>query len=155
MINRLQAYETVGHVLSALEQMHERIGEVLSDFGTHTSDERRRLNLEYLAEHQRRRAADLTAYCGRATEPVLEMWLQVPFPEQPGELIAELQAQDADQGSITKMIAAIDDFTGRLLTHMRDRAETPDAKKMFEGLLDIENQERRLRSRALASFAQI
>ncbi len=154
-MDRLLGYENVGHVLSVLSDMHEQIGQVLGELGHQAADERRKLNLEYLAEHQSRRATALVSYQQNADPTLLEQWFQIPFPEEPSDLIASLQTRESDQLSIDSLVCEIDTFMDRLLPHLRDRAETRNAKALFDDLMEIESRERHLQSRALASFAQI
>jgi hypothetical protein len=154
-MDRLRAYETVGHVLGVLAEMHEQIARVLGELGGQACDERRKLNLDYLSGHHARRAAALAAYQEDAEAPMLDQWFQIPFPEEPRDLLASLQTQGLEQTSIDELVVRIDAFMDRLLPHLRDRAETRNAKELFQGLLDIEERDRHLRSRALASFEQI
>lgn len=154
-MSRLRGYENVSHVLEVLAQMHAQLALVLSEIGVEANDERRRMNLDYLAGHQSSRAAALLAYRKDADASLLDQWFQIPFPEEPADLIDALRAHESDHASIDTLVSAIDAFMDKLLPHLRDRAETRNAKALFEDLLAIENRERHLRSLALASFEQM
>jgi len=154
-MDRLRGYENVGHVLDVIAEMHAQLAAMLSEFGVQTSDERRKMNLDYLAGHQSSRAAALLAYRDDADASLLEQWFQIPFPEEPLDLITLLRAHESDNASIDTLVSAIDAFTDKLLPHLRDRAETRNARELFEDLLAIEDRERHLRSLALASFEQM
>lgn len=154
-MDRLRGYENVGHVLDVLAQMHEQLALVLGELAAEATDERRKMNLGYLAGHQSSRAAALLAHREHADAALLEQWFQIPFPEEPIDLIASLRAHESESASIDTLVSQIDAFMDRLLPHMRDRAETRNASELFEGLLEIENRERHLRSLALASFEQM
>lgn len=154
-MDRLRAYESVSHVLEVLADMHAQLALVLGELAAQASDERRKMNLGYLAGHQSSRAAALLAYREDAETSLLDQWFQIPLPEEPPDLIASLRTQDSDDASIDTLVSGIDAFMDRLLPHLRDRAETRNAKELFEDLLEIENRERHLRSRALASFEQM
>lgn len=154
-MDRLRAYETVGHVLGVLAEMHDQIARLLGDLGVEAGDERRKLNLDYLADYHSRRAAALAAYQEDAEATMLEQWFQIPFPEEPRDLVASLRTQGTEQVPVDELVVRVDAFMDQLLPHLRDRAETRNAKDLFQGLLDIEERDRHLRSRALASFEQI
>lgn len=154
-MDQLKGYENVGHVLNVLSEMHEEIAKALSELSEQTRDERRTMTLDYLAAEQTKRAASLLVFQRDAEPMLLEQWLQIPFPEAPLDLIASLRAQESGSASIDALISEMDTFIGELLSHLRDRAETSNAKALFEDLLYIDNRERQLRSRGLASFAQV
>ncbi|MFW6092685.1 MAG: hypothetical protein ACODAC_01845 [Pseudomonadota bacterium] len=153
-MDRLRGYENVDHVLGVLVEMHERLGEVIGELAGRAGGERDRMALRYLAEHQSGRAAALADYRRDADPTLLKQWLQIPFPEEPGDLIDALGSR-GDDASVESLVTEIDGFMDRLLHHLRDRAETDNARALFRDLLDIEDRERHSRSRALASFAQI
>lgn len=154
-MDHLRGYENVGHVLGVLAETHEELARAIGELGDHSSDERRKMILGYLADQQSRRAADLAMYQRDAKATLLEQWLQIPFPENPSKLIASLRAQGSASIDVDELLSETDGFMERLLTHLEDRAETSNAKALFHDLLEIDNREKHLRSRALASFAQI
>ncbi len=154
-MDHLRGYENVGHVLRVLSEMHEEIAGAISGLSAQTHDERRKMTLDYLADEQSKRAASLLVFQRDAEPMLLEQWLQIPFPEAPLDLIASLRAQESASSSVDGLVSEIDTFIGKLLSHLRDRAETSNAKALFEDLLYIDSRERQLRSRGLASFAQI
>jgi hypothetical protein len=154
-MDHLRAYENVDHVLSVLSEMHEHIAQVINELSGQARSDRRKMILNYLAEHQSKRATALAAYRRGADATLLKQWFQIPFPEDPLDLIASLRARAPDETSIDGLVSEIDTFMDRLLPHLRDRSETSNVKTLFQDLLDIETRERLLRSRALASFAQI
>jgi hypothetical protein len=154
-MDHLRGYENAGHVLRVLAEMHEEIAQVLNELGGQARDDRRKLNLAYLADHHSKRASALSAYHRDADATLLQQWFQIPFPEDPRELIESLRALAPEHASLERLMSDIDTFIDRLLSHLRDRSETSNVKALFQDLLDIETRERLMRSRALASFAQI
>jgi hypothetical protein len=154
-MDHLRGYENVDHVLGILSEMHEQISRVINDLSVRTSSERQKLILDYLADHQSKRATSLAAYHRGANATLLKQWFQVPFPEDPRDLITSLRARAPDEASVDELVSELDTFMDRLLIHLRDRSETSNAKALFQDLLDIETRERLLRSRALASFDQM
>ena len=137
-MDRLRGYETVGHVLEVLAEMQEQLGRVLDELGCRTSEERRKLNLDYLARHHSARATVLEAYQEDSEASTLGQWFQIPFPEEPRDLLASLRAPESAELSIDELVVRIDGFMDRLLPHLANRAETRNARELFQGLLDIE-----------------
>lgn len=154
-MDHLRHYENVGHVLEVLAQMHADIGKVIADLAAQANNERQQLILEYLADHQSERGTSLAEYHRSANTTLLKQWFQIPFPEDPLDLLASLRSCAPDTVAIQDLISEIDTFIDDLLPHLRDRAEGNDVKKLFQNLLDMDTSERLLRSRALESFSQI
>lgn len=154
-MDHLRHYENVGHVLDVLSQMHADISKVIYMLGGQASGARQKMMLGYLADQHSRRAVLLEAYHRGADATLLKQWFQIPFPEDPVDLLASLRALKPGTGIIQELITAIDAFMDQLLPHLQKRAEAENVKALFQNLLDTETQERRLRSRALASFEQI
>lgn len=151
-MDHLRQYENVGHVLEVLSQLHADIAKVIGALGDEADDERQTMILGYLADHQSERAKSLAAYHRDAEATLLKQWFQIPFPEDPSDLLDSLRAFAPDTVSIQDLLSQIDTFMDLLLPHLRDRAETNNVKALFQSLLEIENRERSLRTRALGSF---
>ena len=79
MRDRLQAYENVDHVLKILSDIHARITDAFKVLSEKTSDSRRKLVLNYLAEDHSRRAAALSDYRKDSDPTLLRQWFQVPL----------------------------------------------------------------------------
>ncbi len=154
-MDHLRHYENVGHVLEVLSEMHLDIAEVISELAAKAGNERQALILEYLADHQSERGTALAEYHRDANTTLLEEWLQIPFPEDPLDLLASLRAFAPTEVPIEDLIAEIDDFMDLLLPHLRDRSEAQGVKALFQNLLELETAERLSRSRAMGSFSQI
>ena len=154
-MDHLQQYENVGHVLEVLSQMHADIAGAISALADQAQDERQKMILGYLAEHQAERATALAAYQRDCEATLLKQWFQIPFPEDPQDLLESIRAFAPDTVTVEQLLSEIDRFMDLLLPHLRDRAETANVKAVFQGLLDIEDRERHLRTRALGSFSQI
>lgn len=154
-MDHLRHYETVGHVLEVLSEMHRDIGKVITELAAQANNERQQLILEYLADHQSERGTSLAEYQRDANATLLKQWFQIPFPEDPLDLLASLRSCEPDIVAIQELISEIDTFMDDLLPHLRDRAEGSDVKKLFQNLLDMDTSERLLRSRALDSFSQM
>jgi hypothetical protein len=153
---RLQGYENVGHVLDVLAEFHRQLAAVFSELGERAGDDRSKLMLDYLAGHQSRRANALEMYRRDAPPSLIGNWFQIPFPEDPRAFLRNFQETGkTSPDRLDDLIAQLDTFMSRLLHHMRDRAETNNVKALFEDLLEIEQRERLLRSRAMSSFSQI
>jgi predicted RNA-binding Zn ribbon-like protein len=155
-MERLEGYENVGHVIGVLEEFHRQLVHAFSKWREQTDDERSKLIVGYLADHQARRAQALEDFHRDAPRSLLTSWFQIPFPEDPRAFLRSVQSAEAPApGQIEEVISRIDDFLDRMLHHMRDRAETHDVEAFFNDLLEIEKRERMLRSRAMSSFHQI
>ena len=155
MMDRLQGYENVDHVLAVLADMHRCIHQLIGELGGKASDDRRKMALGYLAEQHAKRSAVITSYRQDAEPTLLRQWLQTPFPQQPDDLVRSLTSICQGEPSIEYLMSEIDNFTDRLLHHLSDRAETANAQALLQNLRDIEDRERHLRSRDLSSFSQI
>lgn len=154
-MDHLRHYENVGHVLEVLSQMHADIGRVINELAAKSSSERQQLILEYLAGHQSERATSLAEYHRDADTTLLKEWLQIPFPEDPLDLLKTLRAFAPDTVAAEDLTYEIDTFMDLLLPHLRDRAEAQGVKALFQNLLDMDISERLSRSRALGSFSQM
>jgi hypothetical protein len=154
-MDHLRAYESVDHVLSVLSEMHQQIAQVMNELSGLAHEDRGKLALDYLADHESARATALAAYQGDADATLLKQWFQIPFPENLLDLIASLRSRISNEASIDGLVSEIDEFMDRLLPHLRDRSATSTVNALFQDLFDIEIRERLLRSRALASLAQL
>ena len=154
-MERLHGYENVDHVLRVLSEIHMHINRAIRQLGDHAHNGRRNLALGYLADHHSKRADDLASYRRDAGSTLLKQWFQIPFPEDPRELIESIRSMEPENTPIEEVIYAIDTFMDRLLQHMKSRAETRNVQALFADLLEIEDRERHLRSRALSSLDQI
>jgi hypothetical protein len=156
MMERLEGYENVDHVIGVLVEFHRHLADVFSGRREQTGDERSNLIIGYLADHQARRAGALEDFRRDAPRSLLDSWFQIPFPEDPGAFLRSVQGVEASAPDrIDQVVAKVDEFMERMLRHMRDRAETRNVVDFFDDLLEIEQRERRLRSRAMSSFQQI
>lgn len=154
-MDQLRHYENVDHVLEVLANMHADIARVISELAADAESERQQLILEYLAVHQYERGTSLAEYHRDADSQLLQEWLQIPFPEDPMDLLETLGAFASDTLEVEDLLGEIDTFMDLLLPHLRDRSEAQRVKALFQNLLDMDINERLLRSRALGSFAEM
>ena len=155
-MERISGYENVDHVLEVLAEFHRQLARAFVTLGERSSDERGQLALNYLAQHHRKRADALKSYQEHAPQSLRSNWFQVPFPKDPGTFVGSLDtSQQLDLDQVNDLLLRIDAFVSEFLQHMESRAETTNVKSLFRDLLTIDERERLLRSRALASFSQI
>lgn len=154
-MDHLRHYENVGHVLEVLSQMHADIARVISGLAAKANNERQQLIFEYLADHQWERGSSLAEYHRDADATLLKEWVQIPFPEDPLDLLETLRAFPPDTVAVKDLLFEIDTFMDLLLPHLRDRAEAQGVKALFQNLLEMDTSARLSRSRALESFSQM
>lgn len=155
-MRRLEGYENVDNVLSILADFHRHLANMFRLSGEHQSGERARLLLNYLSDHQAKRAAALEDFRKDAAPSLMKNWFQIPFPEAPQTFLDGLDLSgEVGEDEIHAVVSRVDDFMSRLLNYVKSRAETTNVRELFEDLLSIEERERVLRSRALSSFSRI
>ena len=100
-----------------------------------------KLMLDYLVEHEERRALALGEYCQTASRHALDYWfkgVEIEFPHPLADLIPEMARSDLDE-----LICVAVGYKQKLISyydHLLQRASNREIKHLFQTLLTQEEK---------------
>lgn len=131
-------FRQIKELVSWAADYHARLADKYTRLAAEGSDERVRMALHYLAEHERKLEADLVGYLDDGTDHrnVLDAWFDDPndFPHAP---VLERLPKDVDGESVQSVLATA--LTAHrtlqdLYAHRADLAGGSDERAFFEAL---------------------
>ncbi len=139
-------FHQVGELVRWAAEYHGRLGETYEQWAAREGvGERRRMALDYLAEHERRMQGELEAYFADDGDHrgVLDTWFDDPddFPHAP--VLERLPGSEAGEGTedLLSTAMAMHRTLQDLYRHRAERAGSESERALFEALVQEEDAE--------------
>lgn len=137
-------FKTVADVLHWVEGFHRQVQAELTGKWAETGDERIRMLLAYLADHEQRLTAALEAYEEDAPATILFTWYRnadCPLAMDHDALSEAVSDMDIDE--VLACVVRCHNSLIELYETLRDRAEVPSVAEIFASLAAMEASELR------------
>lgn len=134
-----QAYQ----VLKDAEKFHLEIADFYEELLEKATDNRTRLLLKHMLEHEQRMAQNLANYGEVAQHKVMQTWLQYTHEESAKDFIKSLNLSDPPTiKEINNMGREVDRYFSDLYEAVYGAIESAEVKEVFEDLKQIQDKER-------------
>lgn len=134
-----QAYQ----VLKDAEKFHREMADLYEELLDKADNNRTRLLLKHMLEHEQRMAQNLANYSGVAQHKVMQTWLQYTHEESARDFIRSLNLSDPPTiKEINTMGREVDRYFSDLYEAVYGAIESQEVKKVFEDLKQIQDKER-------------
>lgn len=134
-----QAYQ----VLKDAEKFHLEIADFYEELLEKATDNRTRLLLKHMLEHEQRMAQNLANYGEVAQHKVMQTWLQYTHEESAKDFIKSLNLSDPPNiKEINNMGREVDRYFSDLYEAVYGAIESAEVKEVFEDLKQIQDKER-------------
>lgn len=141
-------FEQIKDVVDHAKQFHHMIANYYRKLRKKTDQTRFKLLLEYLEHHERAIAKALKGYEVEGSEKILRVWLPYStFDEKLEELKTLLAQPSAAIEDVVRLVIEADDALIDLYRGMAARVTSPDVKRVFEDLILLEDNEKRIVAR--------
>ncbi len=141
-------FEQIRDVVDHARQFHSMIATYYRKLRKNTDQERFKLLLEYLEQHEKAIEKALKAYEVEGSQKILKVWLPYStFDEKLAELKALLAHPAPAVEDVVRLVMEADDALIEFYRGMAERVTSPDVKRVFEDLILLEENEKRIVAR--------
>lgn len=152
----MRTFETAQDVLHNARELHQVAGDLYRQLRDEIHDERARMLLNYMSEHELRMEKSLDSYEQHAPKSILHTWLQYTLEEPPKMFIDSLHATpDMSVTDITELGQKVDDYLLGVFEEVTETAATNDIREVFRNLMDMEEEEKHSLTRAANSLWEL
>lgn len=137
------AIETLRDVLSWTETFHKQLSECLSQEAATSADERAKMILSYLADHEAQLTKVIEGFEQNGKESVLNTWCYEYVQKYPITRRSHANAPFSELDAVQIMDVVIDQHQQviELYRYLASRAETTSTKEMLSALSSMEEHE--------------
>lgn len=132
--------ETLRDVLHWTQKFHTRLQECLTHCTEVNEDERAKLLLVYLSDHENQLIRTLDRYEKTANVNALDTWCYEYIDKHPVQLHQNCSANFSDMSSV-EISTEVSNLHGQVIElyrHILNRATSESSRELLSGLLDIE-----------------
>ncbi|MCW8125317.1 hypothetical protein [Microbulbifer halophilus] len=134
-----QAYQ----ILKDAEKFHREMADFYEELLDKADNNRTRLLLKHMLEHEQRMAQNLANYSGVTQHKVMKTWLQYTQEESAGHFIKSLNLSDPPTiKEINRMGREVERYFSDLYEAVYGAIESAEVKEVFEDLKQIQDKER-------------
>lgn len=135
--------ETFAEVLEWTRQLHTDLAEVLARCAGTNEDERARMLLNYLAEHEIEMADSVAAFASRADAKALEthVYHYISHKVIESERICTAPYDKMSFDEISQLVFGLHDDVLELYRTLLAKADIPELATLLEGLVQLEEQQ--------------
>ena len=135
--------ETFAEVLEWTRQLHTDLAEALGRCARKNADERARMLLNYLAEHEVEMATSVAAFASRADAQALETHVShyISHKVIKSEHICALPYDTMGFDDISQAVFGLHDDVLDLYRTLLEKADIPELSTLLEGLVQLEEQQ--------------
>ena len=135
--------ETLHDVLEWTQQSHKQLGDCLHRSADEHQQERARMLLEYLSDHEQRLAKLVEEFDSGANSNALNTFCNELFQKKSlsTELICDKPYGQMDTDEILAEVSAVHEQVIDVYRQLADQFEPPHARELIEQLLDLEQHE--------------
>ncbi len=152
----MRTFETAQDVLHNARELHHVAGKLYRQLRDGSRDERSRMLLGYMSEHERKMEDSLITYEQHASRPVLETWMQYTLEDSPQDFISNLNTSfNMTPTEIAELGQRVDDYLVDLFEEVTDTASSIELKEVFQNLIDMEHEEKHNLTRAANSLWEL
>ncbi len=146
--------ETLKDVLHWTQQFHQNLGECLSHCADENIDERAKLMLDYLSEHEKVLSNVVTGFENSGNEHALNTWCYEYVNRHPITQHAHCDTPfaDLDATQIMEVVSDQHQQVIELYRHLASRADIPAARELLESFQALEEHEMMRMSHASNRF---
>ena len=135
-------FETLRDVIQFSRELHEELAERYEDVRDHSTRERARLLLDYLARHERHLQQSLQRYQRDAADRLLDAWFSYMPEHRLEDIVAEVEMfADMEVDQILAEALKLDDHLIALYREMAQRAPSVQVREVCQNLLQLEASE--------------
>lgn len=139
----MKTFKQAFQVLKDAEKFHRQMADLYEELLEKAADNRTRLLLQHMLEHERRMARNLANYNGVAQHKVMQTWLQYTHEESASDFIRSLDLSDPPTiKEINNMGREVDRYFSDLYEAVYGAIESAEVKEVFEDLKQIQDKER-------------
>ncbi|WP_250459939.1 hypothetical protein [Microbulbifer litoralis] len=139
----MKTFKQAFQVLKDAEKFHRQMADLYEELLEKAADNRTRLLLQHMLEHERRMARNLANYNGVAQHKVMQTWLQYTHEESASDFIRSLDLGDPPTiKEINNMGREVDRYFSDLYEAVYGAIESAEVKEVFEDLKQIQDKER-------------
>ncbi|MEE8057762.1 MAG: hypothetical protein V3T17_08010 [Pseudomonadales bacterium] len=152
----MKTFETAQDVLNNARELHHRAGELYRQMRDDSKDDRARMLLNFMSEHEQRMETSLARYEQHAPQSVLQTWMQYTL-EEPPELFIQRLGITAEMtiDDITALGQKVDNYLVDLFEEVTETAATNELKEVFQNLVAMEEEEKHSLTRAANSLWEL
>lgn len=138
--------ETFAEVLEWTQQLHTDLAEVLARAARTNKDERARMLLSYLAEHEVEMADNVAAFSSRADAKALgtHIYHYISHKVIDSEGICSAPYDTMDFDEISQLVFGLHDEVLDLYRTLLEKADIPELATLLEGLVQLEEHQVKL-----------
>ncbi|MBU3068792.1 ATPase [Aestuariicella sp. G3-2] len=135
--------ETLRDVLVWTRKFHQKLSELLSESVDKHSDERTRMVLEYLADHEKSLGKVISGFEKSGDEDALNTWFNEYVNKSPmlQKMYSNTPFDDLDSTQIMDIVVEQHQQAIELYRYLVKRADIDSAREMLESLLSLEEHE--------------
>jgi len=145
----MRTFETAQDVLTNAQAFHYAASQFYRGLHRDSADERAKMLLLFLYEHEDKMSASLASYQQHASEGVLNTWMQYTLEQSPEHFIEQL---DTPEHMSVEQIGAlgqtIDSYLLEVFEELMQTAATDDLRELFQNLMAMEIEEKHALTRA-------
>lgn len=131
-------------ILAHAREFHETLVDFYHKLGETISQERVRLLLSYLEQHEKHLQKVLEDYSQEEAPRLLETWYKHSTCRDLKNKLSEIaHAESVDTEQLVKTAVQLDDCVIDFYREMMTKTENPDLEKIFENLLQLEEREKK------------
>ncbi|MEX0739349.1 MAG: hypothetical protein WD071_08405 [Pseudohongiella sp.] len=161
-MTRVPSYDSVADLLKILISFHSQLADMYGRLNAMVDDKYAKLLAEEMQRRELRLVETLSGYEKNAPERILDTMLQKSYPENPNDLLSEMEAQMKPETTarlspddIYSLGSRADSHIEELLSVLHDSSNVPEVRDVFKDLHDGEELERIALSKAYNSLREM
>ncbi|MFV8782217.1 hypothetical protein ACNKU7_07315 [Microbulbifer sp. SA54] len=149
----MKTFKQAHEVLKDAQKFHLDMAGIYRQMQEKAEDNRTKLLLEHLHEHELRMANNLKNYGAVAQHKVMQTWLQYTQEESASQLVKNLYLSDKPSlEEVNKLGQEVDRYFSDLYHSVYESIESEEVKDVFDNLKQIQDKERITLSKATNSL---
>lgn len=152
----MRTFETAQDVLDNARELHRLAGFLYQQLRDKAHDDRARMLLGYMVDHEQTMANNIARYERSAPAGILGTWIQYTLEESPQGFIDALDVNDnMSIDDITKIGQQVDSYLVNLFEDVMQTAASPSLQDVFRSLMSMEEEEKHTLTRAANSLWEL
>lgn len=152
----MKTFETVKDVLGNARELHHLAGNLYRQLQGEIKDERAKILLGYMAEHEDKMEDNMVRYESHASQSILMTWMQYTLEETPQRFIDALDVSSTmNVGAVTDLGYKVDSYLVNVFDEITQTAVTNDLRDVFQSLRSMEEEEKHALTRAANSLWEL
>lgn len=145
----MRTFETAQDVLTNAQTFHNAASAFYRNLYDESEDERVKMLLAFLYEHEDKMCSSLKSYQQHASEGVLNTWIQFTLEQTPDHFIGQFNTSAGmDVEQVFELGQTIDSYLLDVFEELMDTAATDELRDLFQNLVTMEREEKFALTRA-------